>query len=493
MAQMPPLPQQPVAQDPSLTRSELMPFRSTKISIRRSRILVPLLALALTCVLLFVLKIGLKSLDDVVMYLNVLCAFMLFAMFAAIYFYSGERKNILWYLVPAIVVFAELAIRPILGTFIYVFRTILPGSTKGETFLPNFIGMFFGAGLMEELMKAVPILFALGLAYWLRATNSTGNVVTRNLALQGPLDGVLMGAAAGAGFIALETMFQYVPNAMREAGGGGNAALGALHGVLLMLPRVLNGLVGHMAYAGIFGYFIGLAVSHRRSLPTLLAVGWLLSATLHAFWNSGAYLIGTYAFYVSAGLTLFFFLACLLKAKQLEVSRLGGAIDGHSVLAVSPTPGTEPLAPAGVVPPPVPGVAGVFTGAASAAEHLAGVTARTTVPNPGAVPADAAPAAPPPPMPQSGLSIGDANARYALAANQAIDFSTLFGGVPAGCQGTIVAAGDGGLDIRNTGAAAWTWTTPDGATASVPPGGSIRPVAGGKLLLGSATIAVSAY
>ena len=202
---------------------------------------------------------------------------------------------------------------------------------------------------------------------------------------------------------------------------------------------------------------------------------------------------GTYAFYVSAGLTLFFFLACLLKAKQLEVSRLGGAIDGHSVLAVSPTPGTEPLAPAGVVPPPVPGVAGVFTGAASAAEHLAGVTARTTVPNPGAVPADAAPAAPPPPMPQSGLSIGDANARYALAANQAIDFSTLFGGVPAGCQGTIVAAGDGGLDIRNTGAAAWAWTTPDGATASVPPGGSIRPVAGGKLLLGPATIAVSAY
>lgn len=490
MAQMPQLPQQPVQRETGLTRSELMPFRSTKISLRKSRILFPLIAVALTCVLLFVLKMGLKTKEDVVIYMNVLCAFMLFAMFSAVYFYAGERKNMLWYFVPAAIVVAQLVITPILRGYFYVFRHILPGDMKGEGFLPNFIGMFFGAGMMEELMKAVPILLALLLAYWLRSTGSTGNWLTRNLALQGPLDGVLMGAAAGAGFIAVETMLMYVPNAMNSA--SNNAALSALNGILLMLPRVLNGLIGHMAYAGIFGYFIGLAVSHRRSLFTLLAVGWILSSVLHGFWNSGVHLMGVYAFYVSAALTLFFFLACLLKAKQLEVSRLGGPVDGHSVLAASPQPGTEPLGPAGVVPPQAPGLAGVFTSVAGAAEKLAGVTARTTVPNPGAVPADAAP---PAAMPVSGLSIGNAGARYALAPDQAIDFSTLFGasGVPAGHTGAILPASDGGMEIRNTGSAPWTYATPDGATTSVQPGASIRPLAGGKLLLGPASIEISPY
>ncbi|TDR93961.1 PrsW family intramembrane metalloprotease [Enterovirga rhinocerotis] len=491
MAQMPPLPQQP---DTGLTATELMPFRSKKISLRKSRALIPLIAVALTCVLLFVLKFQIKDKGDVVAYMNVLAAFMLFAMFATVYFYSGERKNMLWYLVPASIVMWQLDTRAILGGFIYVFRTILPGDMKGEGFIPNFIGMFFGAGLMEELMKGIPILLALLLAYWLRRSGKPGNFLTRNLALQGPLDGLLMGVAAGAGFIAFETMAQYVP--MEAAKARGNEALGLLHALLLMLPRVLNGLVGHMAYAGIFGYFIGLAVTHRRSLWTLLAIGWVLPSVLHAFWNSSYHLMGTWGFYASAGLTLFFFLACLLKAKQLEVSRLGGPIGGGSILAASPAPGTAPLAPAGVVPPPAPGVAGVFTGIATAAEKLAGVTARTTVPNPGAVPADAAGAVPAAaPMPASGLSIGNGAARYALAPDQSIDFSALFGsaGVPPGCAGVIAQAADGGLDIRNTGTASWAFTTPDGATTSVQPGASLRPVAGSKLLLGSATIEISAY
>lgn len=496
MADMPPLPQPPVRKDTGPTLSEVLPFRSTKIRLRKSRMLVPLIALAVTCVALFVLKIGLQTTEDVVAYMNVLCAFMLFAMFAAIYFYAGERKGMLWYLVPAAAVVLQLLISPILQTYFYVFRTLLPGNMKGDTFLPNFIGMFFGAGLMEELLKGMPVLLALLLAYRLRSTNSPGNRVTRNLALQGPLDGVLMGVAAGAGFIAIETMLQYVPNAMR-GGPGGNAALQALHGLLLMIPRVLNGLVGHMAYAGIFGYFIGLAVTHKRSVFTLVAIGWILAATLHAFWNSVAYLLGLWGWYVSAALTLFFFLACLLKAKQLEISRLGGPIDGYSVLAASPAPGSAPIGPAGVVPPQAPGLAGLFTGAATAAEKLAGVTARTTVPNPGAVPADEAPAAPAAavPTPAAGLSIGNASARYALAPNQAIDFSSLFGaaGVPPGCAGAILPAADGALEIRNTGSAPWSYATPDGATASVQPGASLRPLAGARLLLGGATIEIASY
>ena len=176
------------------------------------------------------------------------------------------------------------------------------------------------------------------------------------------------------------------------------------------------------------------------------------------------------------------------------MSRLGGPIDGHSVLAASPTPGSVPMGPAGVVPPPAPGLAGLFTGVASAAEALAGVTARTTVPNPGAVPADAMPP-PPAPMPATGLSIGNASARYALAPNQSIDFSSLFGaaGVPPGCHGAILPTADGTLEISNTGSARPGPRRRTVPAVSVQPGASLRPVAGGKLMLGAATIEIASY
>lgn len=491
MAQMPPLPPQQYRDDEVVSPTALLPFRSKKISIWRSRALIPLAATAIACVMLFSIRGSIQTVSDVYMYMYVLATFLVFALFAGIYFYVGERKNMLWYLVPVAITFAQLAF--LLQPYFYVFRTLLPGDIKATGFLSAFVGMFFGAGLMEELLKAVPMLIGLAIALQLRKSGKPGGRVVRGLALQGPVDGLLMGVAAGAAFILAETLWQYVPNEVAAAmkRSQNNAGLSLLSGFLLLLPRVLNGVIGHMAWAGIFGYFIGLAVTHPRSLWKLLAVGWLLSSVLHAFWNSGYWLIGQSAFWVSGLLTAFFFLACILKAKQLELSRLGAPMDGRSILAPSPSPNsTVPAVPAGVVPKPAGGIAGLFTGIATAVEKLVGFTAKTTVPNPGAAPAAAAPVVPP-----SGLSIGTGTTRYALAPNQAIDFSALFGGagVPAGYSGLIAGTAGGGLEIRNVGSATWAITAPDGSTTSVPPGSSFTPAAGTRLLLGPATIEIQAY
>ncbi|MDB5589672.1 PrsW family glutamic-type intramembrane protease [Enterovirga sp.] len=488
MAEMPPLPQQPYRDDVSGT--ELMPFRSKKISILRSRALIPLVATGLTCVLLFTIMGSVKSGQDVMMYMNVLATFLVFSMFAGLYFYMGERKNMLWYLVPFAITAFQLWF--LLQPYFFVFRKLLPGDIAATGFVSAFIGMFFGAGLMEELLKAVPALLGLALALHLRKRATPGHPVLRNLALDGPVDGVLVGAAAGACFILIETLQQYVPNTIGEVmrNTKGDQGLSLLLGMMLLLPRVLNGIIGHMAWAGIFGYFIGLAVSHPRAIWKLLAIGWLLPSVLHGFWNSSSHLLGGAGAYVSGALSLFFFIACVLKAKQLEVSRLGGPIDGHSVLAVTAPSLGAPAAPGGVVPPKAPGLAGVFTGLATMAEKVVGFTARTTVPNPGAVP-PAGPVA----LPESGLSIGAGAVRYALAPNQAIDFTTLFGaaGVPPGCAGLITGATGPGYDIRNTGQVTWAVTTPDGATSSVPPGGSVRATSGTRLMLGNATIDIQAF
>jgi RsiW-degrading membrane proteinase PrsW (M82 family) len=37
-------------------------------------------------------------------------------------------------------------------------------------------------------------------------------------------------------------------------------------GMMLLLPRVFGGLVGHMAYSGLFGYFIGLSVIRPKQM-----------------------------------------------------------------------------------------------------------------------------------------------------------------------------------------------------------------------------------
>ncbi len=494
MAQMPPLPQQPYRDD-ALSTSSLMPFMSKNISLRKSRALIPLIATAATCVLLFVNGHSVRTIADAMTYMKILSIFIVFMIFAGIYYYVGERKNMLWYLFPATIVYLQM--KYLLGPYIYFFRTVLPGNVEASGFIPAFFGHFVGAGLMEEFMKAVPALIGLAIALRLRKSGQPGSRVERGFALDGPVDGLLYGVAAGGAFILVETLFQYVPGEItRQAQqNSGNQAIGVLFGIMLLLPRVLNGVVGHMAYAGVFGYFIGLAVSHPRSIVKLLALGWVVAAVLHGFWNSSQELLGVWGIYVSAAITLFLFVSCILKAKQLEVSRLGGPIDGHSILAASPYP-SAPAHAGGMVPPPAPGVAGMFTAATTAVEKLIGFTARTTVPNPAAVSAGFGPPPPPPAtVPASGLSIGTGDVRYALAPNQAIDFTALFGsaGVPGGCSGLIGAAPDGSLEIRNTGSATWTSATPDGATASVPSGTSVTAVAGATLLLGSATIEIAAF
>ena len=486
MAQMPPLPQQADALRPS----ELMPFRSKKISILKSRALIPLVVTAIVCVALFNIRGSISQVNDIYSYFTVIGWFTVFIIFSGLYFYGGERKLMLWYLGPCLLTVGQLVLffQTAFGNpYTFVFRTILPGHVEVNhaDFPSQFIAHFFGAGMMEELIKAVPALIGLGIALLLRRRHSTGNILTRGLALEGPIDGLLVGAASGAGFILLETLGQYVPNEVQRmaAATHNDVGLSFLFAMMLLIPRVLNGVIGHMAWAGISGYFIGLVVSHPKAALKLLPVAWLLPAALHGFWNASGTL-GSWALYVSAGLSLFFFLSCLLKAKQLEVSRLGGEIDGHSILAVT-SPSLVPSAPAGAVPPPLSGVAGVFTGAATAVEKVVGFTARTTVPSPASMP---------PPIPASRLSIGTGAVRYALAPGQVIDFSALFGavGVPPGFVGSIGSAA-GGFDLRNTGAGAWPVTTPDGATMAVPPGGTVRAVNGARFTLGTATIDLQAY
>lgn len=123
------------------------------------------------------------------------------------------------------------------------------------------------------------------------------------LGIHAPIDGVLMGIAFAGAFTLIETFEPYVPRLMNDIA----TELSKLTvspeettyifyqmaklttfslGFLLLMPRILGALIGHMSYAVVFGYFIGLAAFHRASILVLLAIGWLAAATMHGIWDA---------------------------------------------------------------------------------------------------------------------------------------------------------------------------------------------------------------
>lgn len=203
-----------------------------------------------------------------------------------------------------------LLLSPVLNGFIYVFREILPGRfpAPGETLnlVDLTIRMFFGAGLLEELLKAVP-LFAL---YFI--ARGLPSPWRDRIGIWEPLDGILLGTASAVGFTLLETLGQYVPNAIQNLGGEA--------GLQLLIARILGSVAGHMAYSGYFGYAIGLSVLIPSKRWRTLGVGLLTAAGLHALWNTAGFL-DTGLLVVVGVISYAFLAAAILKARALSPTR----------------------------------------------------------------------------------------------------------------------------------------------------------------------------
>lgn len=166
--------------------------------------------------------------------------------------------------------------------------------------------MFFGAGLMEELLKSLPVLVALTIGRYLRSPWG------ERLGVWEPLDGILLGSASAVGFTLLETLGQYVPQIVQE--------VGELQGLQLLIPRILGSVAGHMAYSGYLGYFIGLSVLKPQQRWLILGVGYLCASGLHALWNSTV-VLGYHVLAIVGILSYAFLGAAILKARSLSPTR----------------------------------------------------------------------------------------------------------------------------------------------------------------------------
>lgn len=307
---------QPVQLSDSVHLSQLFPIIRTRQDLMRKGFLVP----GILTVIFVVLMIA--GVGRPVFFNLVIAAYLAGAAFYFVYHLCGKQKP-WWVLFVCALTTVLILVTPLSLPFFIVFRGILPGNvsglSEGASFPVVLVSFFFGAGLMEELLKAVPVLGALFIGRLLRSPKR------ERIGVWEPLDGILLAAASAVGFTLLETLAQYVPETIRSATMQAGEGFGELRGLQLLIPRILGDVAGHMAYSGYFGYFIGLSVLKPRRRWSILATGYLTAAALHALWNAIATSIGGYLSLVvlmAVGVASYAFLvAAILKARKLSPNR----------------------------------------------------------------------------------------------------------------------------------------------------------------------------
>ncbi len=295
----------------SLTLTQLFPIISTGRQLAGKAYLYPAI-FTIVCVVLMFLTIG-----DAQAFNFLTAVYISVAAYYFIYRLCGKHKP--WWVLLGSGFFTVIILSsPILNLFILIFRHLLPGNVLVEQdevgFLTLLVRMFFGAGLMEELLKALPVFAALFLGRLLpyRWQQKIGVVE--------PLDAILLATASAVGFTLLETLGQYVPIVVHNASIQAGENVAQLQGLQLLIPRVLGMVCGHMAYSGYFGYFIGLSALRGRNSCFILGIGYFTSAFIHALWNAAGVLSVVMLVIVGA-LSYAFLAAAILKARAISPTR----------------------------------------------------------------------------------------------------------------------------------------------------------------------------
>ena len=295
----------------ALTFTQLFPIASTGKQLSQKAYLYPGIATVICVVSMFV------AVGNSVAFNLLLAAYLSGAAYYFIYQLCGKHKP-WWVLLGSALATVLILLSPLLIGFILVFREILPGRlpVEGEqiNFLSFLVRMFFGAGLMEELLKALPVLGAMLLGNWLR------NPWRDRIGVWEPLDGILLGSASAVGFTLLETLGQYVPNIIQNITLQAGPEAAELVGLQLLIPRILGSAAGHMAYSGYFGYFIGLSALKPRKRWQILGVGYFSASALHALWNASG-TVSVLLLAMVGVLSYAFLVAAILKARALSPNR----------------------------------------------------------------------------------------------------------------------------------------------------------------------------
>lgn len=475
---MPPLPRD----SGSSLMSEVLPINSKTTRFWKSKALIPSVVVVGVMLTLFLLRQN--TVSDYNTFAKVVGFLILFIIFYGIYLYTGSRRPVWIFAFPF--AFTSLTFLPPLVYVTWLpiaafFRDILPGGAVEEgvqDFSAHFISHFFGAGMAEETLKILPVLIMVLFGYLAlqRLGRPSGRLMKAFEAVT-PLDCLLAGMASGAAFIMFETFGQYYANQLAGTvqnnpdNPGLGLGLGIANALQLSIARSLQGIVGHMAWNGILGYFIGIGLHRKALFVPLAAFGLLIASTMHGFWNSNYYLLGNFGMIVSAATTLVFFLAVLLKARQLEPKAAPAAYEGSIVVqrpqisASAPVQSQSPIQQIAVGTPVM-------------------ATAQLVSKSEAVVPSNNA----------TGIALQAGSHTVPLTPGQTVSFSGIAGlpAVASSFSGIVTEHPDkpGIMGLKNLGAKPWMLFSASGISQTVDPNRSARLETGTRIVLGDLVVAI---
>lgn len=144
--------------------------------------------------------------------------------------------------------------------------SLLYSASKSSNVISKLIGYILGIGLLEELCKGLPIyLFML----------NPGK-------LKEPLTSAFYGAMSGLGFAIAEGVHYSLIYANNVSIGN----IGITGHILLTTVRFISLPLIHAIWAGIVGYFLGLAAINPSRKNPIIFIGVAISAVLHGAYNT---------------------------------------------------------------------------------------------------------------------------------------------------------------------------------------------------------------
>lgn len=289
-------PAKPAAPRVELTRSTVLPLLGSRTALRHEHLL-PIFATILAGIALLAAPLPAFQLDANPHINQAWQVYLIIAVYIAflVNYYINQmcgRAKPGWMLaLVALFTFVLLGSKYWAAWFTF-FYDVIPTAQwkKSPHTIVRLAGWWFGTGLCEEGFKAWPLfgLALVGAALGYVARHSKGKLgahlesMKHHIGLSEPLDGIVLGVASGSGFFIAETLGQYVPNVMKAIKTSGAQAF---EGLVLLLGRGFPEVAEHSAWAGLFGYFIGLAALRPGMAIFLIPFGWLSAAALHAGWD----------------------------------------------------------------------------------------------------------------------------------------------------------------------------------------------------------------
>jgi protease PrsW len=171
---------------------------------------------------------------------------------------------------------------------------LLYTAVKQENLIPQLIGFIFGVGVLEESCKALPVYLFL----------------MRPGKLKDPLTSAFYGSMSGLGFAIAEGVnysYKYaVSLATGESGFGFYVLVNTIRFVSLPLY--------HAIWAGIVGYFLGLAAINPSRKGSIIFIGLGISAVLHGSYNTFS---NSWIGFVILAFSILLFVTYLNRSQQI--------------------------------------------------------------------------------------------------------------------------------------------------------------------------------